>query len=415
MLTSSYLATLLLLGSIFDVRPTSGPPIRGELTRLDEKSLVITAKDGEKTLPLREVSRVTRVDVAPKTNFAPLPIMLHLVDGTTWKLASLKLEAGRLEVKDASGAAANPRLRAAAAMRLRANEGSLDAAWEEYLKAKRETDSLIVRRTVNRKAEDGETVISSEVTLDEIEGKLADISDASVKFEIEGEVVAITRDRVEGVVLAVPNGADMPEMTCLAVDTAGSRWKLQSLLLERGVLKLTSVSGVATDLPLEQLTALDFSASNTRYLSDLEMAASETHPYLDASFTGAKLAKLLAPRKDQGFFGGKMEGGDSPFGDAKGISLVAYSKVQYRVPKGFTRFGATAALDPRVKKVGGVMLRIQADDRELLSKLIDGSQAGEAIDIELPAQARMLTIEADFGPRKELGASLQLRGARFSK
>ena len=153
MLTTSYIATLLLFGSIFEIRPTSGPPIRGELTRLDEKSLVIAAKDGEKTLSLREVSRVTRVDLAPKSSFAPPPITLHLVDGTIWKLTSLKLDEGRLEAKDLTGAAVNPRFRAAAAMRLRTSEGKLDAPWEEYLKAKRETDSLIVRRTVNRKAE----------------------------------------------------------------------------------------------------------------------------------------------------------------------------------------------------------------------------------------------------------------------
>lgn len=411
----SWLTCLLVFGAIFEIRPTSGPPRRGEILRLDDKNLAVKTDAGEETLALREISRVTRIDTGHKLGAVPLPITLHLTDGSLWRLAGVKLESGKLEAKDAQGAALAPRIRAVAALRLRIPEGYLDAAWEEYVAAKRATDALIIRRTVKRKSDDGETVIESEITLDEIEGKLVEIGDAAVKFEVEGEPVDIAREKVEGVVLAIAAGGEEPEMTCLAVDETGSRWKLQSLALEKGVFKLTSVSGVTCDLPLEQLTMLDFSASNTRYLSDLEFASTETRSYLDASFTGDKLQKLLAPRKDIGAFGGKLEGGDPPFEEAKGLALVAYSRVQFRVPKGFTRFAAIAALDPHVKKIGGVKLRILVDDREVYAKLINGAASGDPINLELPAQPRMLTIEADFGPRKELGASLQLQSARFGK
>lgn len=413
---ASTLSAVLLLGAIFEIRPTTGAPVRGEITRLDDKVLVVTDSSGEKSFALKEISRVTRVNGAAKpAALPPQPITIHLVDGTTWRLASLKLEAGKIDAKDAFGGSASPRIRSVAALRLRIPEGYLDAPWDEYVAVKRQTDALIVRRTVTRKAEDGETVLSSDVTLDEIEGKLVEIGNSAVKFEVEGEAVDVSREKIEGVVLAGAGDGEAPEMTCLAADSTGSRWKLQAVLLVKEALKLTTVSGVTYDLPLEQLTVLDFSASNTRYLSDLEFASSETHPYLDASFTGAKLAKLLAPRKDKGSFGGPLEGGDLPFEQPRGLALVAYSRVEFRVPKGFTRFAAVAALDPRVKKVGGVQLRILVDDRKIYDKLIEGAASGEPIDFDLPSQARMLTIEADFGPQKELGSSLQLQSARFSK
>lgn len=415
MTPATYLIALLVLGAIFEIRPTSGPPVRGEMILLDDKNLAVKTEAGEKAFPLREVSRITRIETGNKLGAAPLPITLHVTDGSLWRLASVKLEAGKLDAKDAQGGEISPRIRAIAAMRLRIPEGNLDAAWEEYVKAKRGTDALVIRRTVTRKADDGETVIASEVTLDEIEGKLVEISDAAVKFEVEGEAVDIAREKVEGVVLAIAAGAEEPEMTCLAVDQAGSRWKLQSVTLDKDLLKLTSVSGVSCELPLEQLTMIDFSASNTRYLSDLDFASVETRSYLDSSFTGDKLQKLLAPRKDSGAFGGRLGGGDPPFEEAKGLALVAYSRVEFRVPKGFTRFAAIAALDPHVKKIGGVKLRIRVDDREVYAKLIDGAATSDTINLELPAQPRMLSIEADFGPRKELGASLQLQSARFTK
>lgn len=413
---ANYLAAVLVLGAVFEIRPASGPPLRGEILRLDDKNLALKTAAGEKSFPLREVSRITRVDAENKLGAAPLPVTLHLTDGSTWRLASVKFVSGKIILAtDATALEAAPRLRSVAAVRLRAPEGALDPAWDAYVAAKRESDALIIRRTVSKKADDGETVIASEITLDEIEGKLVEIGDAAVKFEVEGEAVDIPREKIEGVVLAVAAGGELPEMACLAVDAAGSRWKLQSVTLEGAKLMLTSVGGVSIDLPLEQLAVLDFSASNTRYLSDLEFVSSETRPYLDASFTGERLKKLLAPRKDQGAFGGELEGGDPPFEEPKGLALIAYSRVQVRVPKGFTRFAAVAALDPQAKRVGGVKLRILVDDREIYAKLIEGAAPQDAIDLPLPDQPRMLTIEADFGTRKDLGASLQLQSARFTK
>jgi hypothetical protein len=412
---ASCLAAVFTLGAVFELRPLTGDAVRGTLSRLDGKTVVITTQAGEKSFSLREVARVTRFDIAPKPPGEPPAVSLHLTDGTIWRLSNVALADGRLDGKDPYGKAALPRLRSLAAIRLRAPEGALDPAWEEYVNAERGADALVVRRTVNRKTDDGETVLSTETTLDEIEGKLVAIDESSVKFEVEGEATDIPRERVEGIVLALPAAGEEPELVCVAIDSAGSRWKLQSVAIEGETLKMTSVCGVTAELPLERLTALDFSASNTRYLSDLEMASSETRPYLDDSFTGPKLAKLLAPKRDQGLFGGQLDGGDSPFGDAKGLSLAAHTKLSYRIPKGFTRFSAVAALDPKVKKVGGVMLKISADDRELFNQLIDAARASTTIDFALPEQARMLTIEVDFGPRKELGASLQLRGARLTK
>ncbi len=412
---TGYVAVVLTLGAVFELRPLSGDAVRGSLSRLDAKSIVITTQSGEKTFSLREVARVTRFDIAPKPLGEPPAVTMHLVDGTTWRLGGIALEGGRLEGKDPFGKQVAPRLRSVQAIRIHAPEGLLDASWADYLTAKRGSDAMILRRTVNRKSDDGETVLSVEITLDEVEGKLIALSDSEVKFEIEGEATDIPRERVEGIVLALPAAAEEPELVCVAVDSAGSRWKLQSATIEGETLKMTSVCGAAAEMPLDRLTALDFSASNTRYLSDLEMAASETHPFLDDSFTGAKLAKLLAPKRDQGLFGGQLEGGDSPFGDAKGIALAAHTKLSYRIPKGFVRFSALAALDPKVKKVGGVQLKISADDREMFNQFIDGAGPGATVDFALPDQSRMLTIEVDFGPRKELGASLQLRGARLTK
>lgn len=409
------LAALLLLGSIFEVRPLSGTPQRGVLKRLDEKKLVLSADAGDQTLSLREIGRVTRVDAPQRNSDRPLPITLYLTDGGVWKLASVRLADGRLEVVDGFAKSATTRFRAVKALRLTASEANLDGAWEEFLRAGRGADALILRRTVTRKAEDGETVIGSETTLDAIDGKLIGIDDAAVKFEVEGEAVDIPRRRVEGVVLATPERGETPDAIALAVDVYGSRWNLQHATIQNQTLSMQAVCGVAAELPLDQLLLLDFSASNTRYLSDLEMVGYEVRPYLDASFTGDKLAKMLAPRRDKAFFGAPLEERESPFDEVKGLALVAYSRVQYRVPRGFDRFRAEAALDPRVKKVGGVVLRILVDDREIYSKAIEGEQSSDAIDLRLPPQARMLTVEVDFGSRKDLGANLQLRGARFTK
>jgi hypothetical protein len=411
----SILASLLLLASVFEVRPTSGQPVRGVLHKLDEKTLTLSTSDGERIFSVTEIERVTRIDPPPRANVASLPATLYLVDGTTWRLAKVGFAAGKFEATDAQGKVTTPRSRAVQAVRLQDAEAALEKPWDELVKANRDEDALIVRRVVNRLADDETTVISRDLTLDEIEGRLTAIESDSVRFEVAGDEIKLARERVEGIIFAMAKTADAPEATCLFVDSHGSRWRLQSAALENGSLKFTSVSGITSESPLSDVTVLDFSAANNRFLSDMEMASVDTRPFLDASFTGDKLAKLLAPKKDQAFFGGRLEGDDSPFGDAKGLSLVAFTRIQYRAPKGFSKFSTIATLDPRVKKVGGVMLRIVSDEKELFSGLIDSKNSAQTIELELPPQTRMLTIEADYGPRKELGASIQLRAARFSK
>ena len=99
---------------------------------------------------------------------------------------------------------------------------------------------------------------------------------------------------------------------------------------------------------------------------------------------------------------------------AKGLSLRSRSKIQYRLPNGYTRLKFVAGIDDRIRSGGAVKLTILGDQAELYTQAIVGGEPPREIDLAIDG-VKQLEIDVDYGDDSDLGDYLNLGNARITK
>ena len=95
------------------------------------------------------------------------------------------------------------------AVRFRQQSPELAVQWREITSSMASGDMIVMRKTSMRTIEQGENEprTVTEQALDQLEGTLLEVSDDSVRFEIDGEKVPVRREKLEGLVYYHPASA----------------------------------------------------------------------------------------------------------------------------------------------------------------------------------------------------------------
>lgn len=414
-MTASILCVVTLaLGIDVEVQSLSGAQVDAKLKSIDAASVAYQRADTGDELSARftELMNVAPKD-APGVNSTGATIWITLEDGSKLNATTYSVAEGVAEITLVGGDVVKTPTRAIRTVRLKpeddgpAKKFGLRKQWSEILSSELAGDTIVVRRKTE---EEGEAAVYS---LDYFEGVVGDVTGERVKFDFDGDIINVAREKVEGIYYYHAE-ADLPAAVCAVLDSGGSAFNAHQLTLVEDGVSLTTSAGTEHKVPLAKLHALDFSLGKLMFLSDMTPDRVQWTPFLQSSTTGDSLAQLYAPRKDRTFSGKplKLNGQTTPF--RKGLAIHSRTDLAYRIPTGFRRFEAIAGIDAELRDQGHVQLIITGDGKPLFDAAISGSDPPKTIDLDIDG-VRRLTILVDFGENLDIADHLLLGNARITK
>ena len=246
--------------------------------------------------------------------------------------------------------------RAVTAVRFQAHADTTAAEWARLQESEASGDVLVVHRGNS---------------LDFHRGILRQIGPTTVRFEVNGEVLPVKREKVFGVIVYQAAARNLPESVCRLAEANGSNWDVHAIGLDDGQVQWTTPLGLTVKRPLGELAKIDFSQGKIVYLSDLKAESVEWTPYIAAGKPLASWSEFFRPRNDQSLRSGPLELGGQTY--KKGLALHSRTTMVYRLPGRFHRFKAIAGIDDRFRPRGNVRLVIRGDEQVLLTLTVAGT------------------------------------------
>jgi hypothetical protein len=394
-----FLTSLIVLSAVpVEVRPLSGPSIRGDLVEFSPEAVVLQTAGGTQRFDVAGLWEMSATDAAQPAD-RPVTVWIELIDGSLIRGNSYTTTAGLATVHTTSGRPLAIRTAVIHAVRFRdyASAPQMGDRWRQLAAGQASGDSLVVRR--------GDR-------LDQLTGAIRDVTDEAVQFESDGEIIQAKRGKLEGLVYYHPAAGELAPRSALVTEGSGTQWSVRSLRAADGRLELVSVAGVPVSLPLAELARIDFSSGNSSWLDDLEPESTQWRPFIDTRLPGDLLTRRFEPR-------GPSSPGGQPLllaGQAhdRGLRVHSRTELVYRLTGEFRQFQALVGIDDRVRPAGDVRLVISGDDRELFNETITGSDEPLPLAIDITG-VRRLRILVDFGAQLDIADWLNLCDARVTK
>jgi hypothetical protein len=384
----------------FEAESLQGQPVAGRLIALDAKQVTLEGPAGRVSLPLEKVAALT-AKTAPGAKKRPADergaMEVRLTDGSAVAAKQYAVRAGRAAITLSGGEVLELPAGEVASARLQPGTAATEAQWSRIADMKPQSDVLVVVKGEN---------------LDYHKGVIQDVNNTHVRFEFDGEPIAVKRPKVYGLFYYHAAGEQLAESRFTVFDSGGSRWAAQSLAVAEGRLQWTAPGGRSVSRQLEQVERIDLTRGKVAYLSDLEPDRVAYTPFFAADKALPSRLAFFAPRKDQTLEAKPIRIGGRSF--TKGLSLHCKTEIAYTLPNSFSRFQAVAGIDDEVRPRGHLRLAIYAGDKLLLQTAISGADAPKPIDLDISG-VRRLVIMVDFGSDVDIAGHLDLGDARLIK
>ncbi len=421
-----YLAALVLLAATTpgdvaaDVTATTldGTAVVGRLESWDEGQMVLATAEGGRQIAEAELLSL-HGPAAPAASSAAgsaLDPAIELVDGTLLPITDYRAAGKRATVTlDCPVAVGDPAVslvtRQVATVQLQPLDAKLAGQWNDIRDLGLPGDVLVVMKR------DGES-------LDYVEGVVGSVSAKTVRFTMDGQTLSIDRDKVAGVVYYRTDRQSGDASRCVLVGNDGVRINASRVRLEDGLLQVATVAGVELSWPWNEFSLADFSAGKLVFLSDLDPAVERWTPLVALPSAASLASDYGRPRRDASAFGrplairfppdatNPLAGHQQTY--SKGLALRSHTELEYRLPRGFRRFVATAGIEPSTAASGSVRLTILGDGRPLLETSVAGDAPPVPIELDISGVKR-LAITVDYGENLDTGDWLNLCQARIVK
>ena len=259
---------LMLLSALaaapqFDVQLLDGSQVSGSLVRWDAAQLVVETSAGRTTLDTDKLASVTPHS-PPASPAAKPAVWVDLVDGSQLAAAEYTAEKGRAKIAFSATEILEVPTAEIDAVRFQPTSEATALEWSRIRGQKIRGDVLV---TGNSSA------------IDYHEGAIEDVTDAKVRFILDGEALGVKRAKIFGLIYFHATAASTPECPYTIVDSAGSRWAAASLKLGEDKIEFTSPGGRTTRRGLDQIAKIDLSCGKIVYLSDLKPDSETFTPY----------------------------------------------------------------------------------------------------------------------------------------
>lgn len=382
------------------VESVGGTPRSGTLVALNTEQITLESEGKPTEIPLRDVLAVIaqppRVEEATDTK-----AWIRLVDGSQLEATSYTVK-DRVATMQFGDQSLSCDTRQIHSVRFHPPTAELDPSWNEIVRGGGSGDIAVLRR--------------SSTSLDQLEGVFHDISAESIEFEYDEQRIAVKHAKLEGIIYYHAGAQENLKAVCELVAVNGNRWQVKSLELAASAIKLSTPCGLNVEVPLTQLSRLDFAAGNVAYLSNLEFEVAECVPFIATRLSPERVLQLYAPRKDASFEGSGLWLGEGNHVTqyTKGLSIHSRSLLVFRLAEPYRKLTAVVGIDSRLQGGGNVVLVIRGDNRELFRQAVSGQQPPLELDLNIE-NVRRLEILVDFGETLDVADHLNLCNARVIK
>jgi hypothetical protein len=412
-LTHLFLATLNIIALAIpagaaDVRIelADGSSLIAPLQSISTEKIAVKTRTGDRDIPLADVMTISGTSSA-----RPLrsPLRILLTDGSALRGQQCLIDGKKGQITFAQGLPLDLASEAISSIRFREPSAATDTQWNDLLAADATGDRIILRRE-SEPTENGPPDAPA-ISLDYRDGTIVAVRPDVVEFDLDGKVLKIKRERLEGIIYLRRNPAINQKLVGKLDDIDGNQWNVAKIAPESTGVAIVTPAGVSRSITISQWRRFDLSEANAKYLSQLDgsITASLLFPLpgLDESEK-----KIAGPRFDRSF-DGALRAGNTTF--AHGLHAPVGTTAAYLIPDGYKTFRTIVAVDDRAVPHGGVRITIEADGKvRFREDFGPGKRRMVPVEIDVKDEKR-LRISVTSTSGGPLGGQLILAMARFTR
>jgi hypothetical protein len=387
------------------LRTTTGEALEGELVSMSDTELVLRAKDGPVTVPMKEVLDLTLQGASSPSEAKYTDV--ELTDGTLLHCIHIAIKKDKVEVKLIGGPEVKLPLTAVSYILNNAQDAQTREEWQK-LQAKRGNNDLLA-------------IKDSEGSVNSLSGTVGEGDDMGTAIGFEtasGTKTKVNLTRIHGMSFLRKLSPDAPTAACKVHDTSKNVLAALKVTFDGNGFKVTTAAGVEVAYPRDLLARVDFRSTKLAFLSDLEPVR-----VIERPSSGDKDDWVNHYRRDKSFSDDpQIRIGREKY--AKGLALHAYTDLVYDIGGDYKEFKAFLGFDPNIKRLGNspVKVLIEGDGRELFTAAVKppdpkdpkALQAPEPLAINVQ-NVKLLRIVVSSSGLFDLGDYLNLADAKVSK
>jgi hypothetical protein len=238
-----------------------------------------------------------------------------------------------------------------------------------------------------------------------IDGTFGDVDPkgASIQFRLESGVIRdVPFERMQGMIFYRTETTSKSPV-CQVTDLQGNTLSAAAVKLKGHTFTVTTVSGLDITYDQQQIARFDYNLGKLTYLSDLR-------PSKVVEKSGVGLP--IAYRKDKNLDGEDILLGDKTF--PKGLSMHAYTELEYNLGGKYKEFKAFLGVDPRVGAESKARVTIERDGKQIFSEEV--TTATPLKQVVLPLEkAKTLRITVSSSNILDLHDHVTLADAKVSQ
>ena len=245
-------------------------------------------------------------------------------------------------------------------------------AWNDALTTERSDDALGVLR--------GEE-------LELLQGAIISIDATTIQFRFDGQTIPAPIEKVAGLIwyrrdrVLVRNAATVATKTGSQIMSDNFSWRADD---QNPLVKLTGLTGVEFQIPIEQLASIDFASANLKWLSQMELLeVSSQGPPIELSSDDTLLHnRLMQPR-----FQANSSSGSTTSAAANLIFEIP-GQITFRVPEGYHILRGTVQRNRTAKVLLPITLKVDIDGQTVWTGRLAGDQMKLDLDVAVEPNKR---------------------------
>jgi hypothetical protein len=373
------------------LRTLSGKTIEGELVRVSDQEIVIRAKDGPVTVPLKDALDLDfghAYALGGDSKYSEV----ELTDGSLLHCTQFAVKKNEVELKLVGGIDVQAPLSAISYWLSDAQDAKVRDEWQALLAKRGNQDILAIKDSAG--------------TVNRLDGTFGagDEQGTAIEFETSaGTKRAVKLTRIHAMSFLRKLAPNATVAVCKVHDTSRNVLAAVKVAVGEGSFTVQTASGIEVKLTAAALARVDYSQGKLTYLSDLE----PTRVVESSNIEG-----LDHYRRDKNLDNGPIRVGKEFY--AKGLALHAYTELVYDLGGQYKEFKAVVGADPQINTRSDVKVTIEADGQKLFEENVKQKDNPQNL-IKDVRNVKHLRIVVRSNGLFDLGGHVNLADARVSK